>query len=111
MVKNIFILIYLLSSISCVRPNIQGDINIEAGLIKTEVDSDEIEEEEEVEEDSSPYLCLMDESEQFIGVTEKGGNNQNFTDRELKQLLVDAGWRPGQAWCSFYGLKGFIRLL
>ena len=107
MVKNIFILIYLLSSISCVRPNIQGDINIEAGLIKTEVDSDEIEEEEEVEEDSSPYLCLMDESEQFIGVTEKGGNNQNFTDRELKQLLVDAGWRPGQAWCSFM-VKGLL---
>ena len=49
----------------------------------------------------------MDKSDEFVGVTERGGNNKDFTNKELKRMLVNAGWGPGQAWCS-YMLKGLL---
>jgi len=107
MAKNILILIYLFSSISCVRPNIQSDIttgNITFPEIPTIIETPEPVITEDI---YSLYVCLMDKSEEFIGVTEKGGNNQNFTNKELKQLLVNSGWKIGQAWCSFM-VKGLL---
>jgi hypothetical protein len=107
MVKSIFIFIYLLLTVSCVRPNIQsnittGSISVPEIPIVVETPKPVV-----IEDTYSPYVCIMDKSEEFIGVREKGGNNQNFTDKELKQLLVNSGWKPGQAWCSFM-VKGLL---
>jgi hypothetical protein len=107
MVKSILIYIYLFLTVSCVRPNIQSDIttgNISVPEVPTVV---EIPEPVIVEDTYSPYVCITNKSEEFVGVTEKGGNNQNFTNKELKQMLVDAGWKPGLAWCSFM-VKGLL---
>jgi hypothetical protein len=107
MVKSILIYIYLFFTVSCVRPNIQSDIttgSISVPEIPTVVETPEP---VIIEDTYSPYVCLIDKSEEFVGVTEKGGNNQNFTNKELKQMLVDAGWKPGQAWCSFM-VKGLL---
>ena len=107
MVKSIFIFIYLLLTVSCVRPNIQS--NITTGSISVPEVPIVVETPEPVvvEDTYSPYVCLMDKSEVFVGVTEKGGNNKSFTNKELKQMLVNAGWKPGQAWCSFM-VKGLL---
>ena len=107
MVKNILILIYLFSSISCVRPNIQSNITTGSVSIPETPVVVETPEPVVVEDTYSPYVCLMDKSEEFVGVTEKGGNNQNFTNKELKQMLVSVGWKPGLAWCSFM-VKGLL---
>ena len=107
MVKSILLYIYLFLTVSCVRPNIQSDIttgSITVPEIPTVV---EIPEPVVIENIYSPYVCLIDKSEEFVGVTEKGGNNKNFTNKELKQMLVDAGWKPEQAWCSFM-VKGLL---
>jgi len=107
MVKNILIYIYLFFTVSCVRPDISS--NITTGSISTPRIPTIVETPEPViiEDTYSPYVCLIDKSEEFVGVTEKGGNNKNFTNKELKQMLVDAGWKPGQAWCSFM-VKGLL---
>jgi hypothetical protein len=104
MVKNILIFIYLLFTVSCVRP----DIPINITTVSTPTTTTMVVEEPVVmpepvvtEETYSPYVCLMDKSEEFVGTRETGGNNKNFTNKELKQMLVDAGWKPGLAWCSF----------
>ena len=104
MVKNIFIFIYLLFAVSCVRPNIPLDIS---GDVTTNEPVSVIIEEPIIEEPLSQYQELMNVSEGFIGVTEKGGNNQDFTDPVLKQMLIKAGWKKGQAWCS-YMVKGLL---
>lgn len=108
MVKNIFIYIYLLFTVSCVRPNFQGNI---ISSVPTEPNFPTITEEpvnnSQTEETYSPYVCLMDKSDEFIGVREKGGNNQNFTNKELKEILIKSGWKPGLAWCSFM-VKGLL---
>jgi len=46
---------------------------------------------------SNDGYCVRLTAESFIGIHEKGGNNQGFTDRLERQ-----GWRPGWAWCSFF---------
>lgn len=46
--------------------------------------------------------CVRVTASSYVGVREKGGNNQNFTDRELKNMMADVGWIPGYAWCSFF---------
>jgi len=33
---------------------------------------------------------------------EKGGNNKGFTDYYFKKLMIEQGWIPGYAWCSFF---------
>jgi len=104
MAKNIFIFIYLLFTISCVRPNIPIDINssVEVVEIKTQPYNDLA-----TEEVKSSHQRLIEVSEGFIGATEKGGNNQDFTDPILKQMLLKAGWKPSQAWCA-YMVKGLL---
>jgi hypothetical protein len=110
MVKSLFFYFYLLLTVSCIRPDIQGNISVSKDLpiITTPELPSEIREEPIImEKPITPYYCLMDYSEQFVGVTEKGGNNKDFNNKELKQLLVNAGWKPGQAWCS-YMVKGLL---
>jgi hypothetical protein len=46
--------------------------------------------------------CVRATASYYVGVKEKGGNNKGFTSRELKNLMVDVGWKPGYAWCSFF---------
>jgi hypothetical protein len=46
--------------------------------------------------------CVRASASEYVGVTEKGGNNKGFTDRHLKNALSKAGWKPGYAWCSFF---------
>jgi hypothetical protein len=46
--------------------------------------------------------CVRATSEYYVGVREKGGNNNGFTSRELQREMTKAGWRPGYAWCSFF---------
>jgi hypothetical protein len=108
MVKDILIYIYLFLTVSCVRPNIQSDI-IPIDSVSPSIDIIISDEEPTIDdfEDITQYECLMDKSEEFVGVTEKGGNNKDFTNKELKQMLVDAGWKSGLAWCSFM-VKGLL---
>jgi hypothetical protein len=46
--------------------------------------------------------CVRATAASFVGVKEKGGNNQGFTDKELQVLLYKQGWRAGSAWCAFF---------
>lgn len=46
--------------------------------------------------------CVRVTAASFVGVKEKGGNNQNFTDSSLRMLMLIQGWKPGYAWCSFF---------
>lgn len=46
--------------------------------------------------------CVRVTAASYVGVREKGGNNQAFTDKELQTLLYKQGWRPGNAWCAFF---------
>jgi hypothetical protein len=110
--KSILLFIYLLFTVSCVHPNIPSNIIGSASVSSTSfiIEEPAIRTAPEpviVEDAYSSYDCLMDKSEEFIGVTERGGNNKDFTNKELKRMLVDAGWGPGQAWCS-YMLKGLL---
>lgn len=112
MVKSLFFYLYLLFTVSCVRPDISGNINIthpDPISDRPTETNEPIPVEPPTPEPTviTDYECLMDHSEQFIGVTEKGGNNRDFNNKELKQLLLDAGWKPGQAWCSFM-VKGLL---
>lgn len=43
-------------------------------------------------------LCAYE----YIGAREKGANNQGFNDKDLQKLLIKAGWKPGNSWCSFF---------
>jgi len=108
MVKNIFLYIYLLFTVSCVRPDFQSNIN--TGRIETHIPSSQPQEQIEIEDAEdiiTSYVCLMETSDEFVGVKEKGGNNQDFNNKKLKQLLTNEGWKPGQAWCSFM-VKGLL---
>jgi len=46
--------------------------------------------------------CVRVTAESFVGVKEKGGNNQGFNNAELRALMAAQGWKPGYAWCSFF---------
>jgi hypothetical protein len=46
--------------------------------------------------------CVRVTAESFVGVKEKGGNNQGFNNPALRKLMVENGWKPGYAWCSFF---------
>lgn len=46
--------------------------------------------------------CVRATASSYIGVREKGGNNRDFTSKELRQELKSAGWIPGHAWCSYF---------
>jgi hypothetical protein len=107
MVKNILIYIYLFFTVSCVRPNIQSDIiptdNVSPSINITTDREPTVDDFEDI----TQYECIMETSDKFIGVTEKGGNNKDFNNKKLKQMLIDAGWKPGLAWCSFM-VKGLL---
>jgi hypothetical protein len=92
MVKNILIYIYLLLTVSCVRPDFQGNI-IEPDTVVVNSDNYDTPLEDPIEmdapeEDVSQYYCLMDISEEFVGVREEGGNNQDFDNKKLFRSLV-----------------------
>jgi hypothetical protein len=46
--------------------------------------------------------CVRVTANSYVGVREKGGNNRGFTDRGLKNMMADVGWKPGYAWCAFF---------
>ena len=46
--------------------------------------------------------CVRATAASFVGVREKGGNNQAFGDKELQKMMYNVGWRPGYAWCAFF---------
>lgn len=46
--------------------------------------------------------CVRATAASFVGVKEKGGNNQGFGDKELQKMMSAVGWRPGLAWCAFF---------
>ncbi len=46
--------------------------------------------------------CVRVTAAAFVGVKEKGGNNQGFNNPALRKLMVENGWKPGYAWCSFF---------
>lgn len=46
--------------------------------------------------------CVRVIAESFVGVSEKGGNNQGFTDTRLQSLMAREGWKPSYAWCAFF---------
>lgn len=46
--------------------------------------------------------CVRLIAESFVGIREKGGNNNGFTDPYFKKLMEMQGWRPGYPWCSFF---------
>lgn len=46
--------------------------------------------------------CVRVTAASYVGVKEKGGNNKSFTKWAFRQLMVENGWKPGYAWCSFF---------
>ena len=46
--------------------------------------------------------CVRVTANSYVGVRERGGNNRNFTDKELKNMMAAVGWKPGYAWCAFF---------
>jgi hypothetical protein len=46
--------------------------------------------------------CVRATAASFVGVREKGGNNQAFGDKELQKMMAAVGWKPGYAWCAFF---------
>lgn len=46
--------------------------------------------------------CVRVIANSYVGVREKGGNNQGFTNDELKNMMAKVGWKPTYAWCSFF---------
>jgi hypothetical protein len=46
--------------------------------------------------------CVRVTASSFVGVKEKGGNNQGFNSAEMRALMAAQGWKPGYAWCSFF---------
>ena len=46
--------------------------------------------------------CVRVTAAAFVGVKEKGGNNQGFNDPALQVMMRQEGWVPGYAWCSFF---------
>jgi hypothetical protein len=46
--------------------------------------------------------CVRATAASFVGVREKGGNNQGFGDKELQKMMAAVGWKPGYAWCAFF---------
>jgi len=50
--------------------------------------------------------CLEELSDSFLG-TREIGKNEDFTNPQLKELLIEAGWKKGLAWCSFM-VKGLL---
>ena len=51
---------------------------------------------------SNDGYCVRVTASSYVGVREKGGNNQGFTKRDFRQLMVEQGWKPGYPWCSFF---------
>lgn len=48
-----------------------------------------------------PYNCVVSKATLDIGVDEKGGNNNGFTDWDFELKLRASGWKKGQAWCAY----------
>jgi len=46
--------------------------------------------------------CVRVTASSYVGVREKGGNNQGFTKWDFRQLMVENGWKPGNAWCAYF---------
>ena len=46
--------------------------------------------------------CVRVTAASYVGIKEKGGNNQGFTKWSFRQLMVQNGWKPGQAWCAYF---------
>lgn len=46
--------------------------------------------------------CVRVNAASYVGVKEKGGNNQGFNDWELQKMMSAVGWKPGYAWCAFF---------
>ena len=46
--------------------------------------------------------CVRATAASFVGVREKGGNNQGFNDRDLQKMMANVGWKSGYAWCAFF---------
>lgn len=46
--------------------------------------------------------CVRITAESYVGVHERKGNNNGFSDYYFQKLMYNQGWRPGYAWCSFF---------
>ena len=46
--------------------------------------------------------CVRVTAASYVGIKEKGGNNQGFTKWSFRQLMVQNGWSPGNPWCAFF---------
>jgi hypothetical protein len=42
--------------------------------------------------------CLLKEATSLIGIREQGGNNRGPV---VDKIIIEAGGKPGQAWCSY----------
>ena len=45
--------------------------------------------------------CPTIQLRKYIGVSEQGGNNMGFTDKDFQKELEKVGWQKGYAWCSY----------
>ena len=46
--------------------------------------------------------CLTSKASSYVGIVEKGGNNQGFSNLEFEKDIKEVGWGKGQAWCSYF---------
>jgi len=46
--------------------------------------------------------CVRVTASSYVGIKERGGNNQGFTSWSFRRLMEENGWKPGWAWCSFF---------
>lgn len=48
-------------------------------------------------------------AEKYVGIREKGGNNQGYTDAKFEALMKEMGWKKGQSWCAYF-LKAVYKI-
>lgn len=46
--------------------------------------------------------CVRITAREYVGVREKGGNNQGLTDKDLQKQMARFGWTKGQPWCAYF---------
>lgn len=60
--------------------------------------------------ESELAVAIVKEAKSWTHVTEQG-NNAGFTDAIFTEAMRKVGWRPGDAWCAFFGKMVWHRIL
>jgi hypothetical protein len=113
MAKSIVFSIIILFISGCVRldlPRTEAVINIEQNIVEEPIEEKPqivVPKPEPIVEEPTKKECVDELTNSFVGTYEIGGNNKDFNNSFLKELLIKSNWKTGQAWCSFI-VKGVL---